>query len=79
VSFILGGSDSQLGFGIAVDSSGNAYVVGSTSTTDFPTMNPLQTAYGGGSDDAFVAKIGPVIAYQSTGSAAHQCGRQRHF
>src|ERR1700686_4695644 len=38
---------------------GNAYVTGSTSSIDFPTMNPLQAALGGGGGDAFVAEINP--------------------
>jgi hypothetical protein len=56
-STYLGGNDLDLGFGIAVDSSGNAYVTGGTKSTNFPTMNPLQPAYGGGDWDGFVAKI----------------------
>jgi hypothetical protein len=59
--FIPGGGDSQIGFGIAVDSLGNAYVTGATSTTDFPMMNPLQPTYGGGSYDAFVTKINGAV------------------
>jgi hypothetical protein len=62
-STYLGGSGYDTGTGIAVDSSGNAYVTGSTGSTDFPTMNPLQPSYGGGSYDAFVSKI------NATGSA----------
>ena len=58
-STYLGGSGNDNGFGIAVDSSGNAYVTGATETTDFPTMNPLQPVYGGGPHDAFVSKINP--------------------
>jgi hypothetical protein len=58
-STYLGGSNQDAGFGIAVDSAGNAYVAGSTWSTDFPTMNPLQPTYGGGLD-AFVAKIDPT-------------------
>src|ERR1022692_4291600 len=58
-STYLGGSSSDYGNGIAVDSSGNAYVTGVTNSTDFPTMNPLQPTYGGGGD-AFVAQLNPT-------------------
>jgi hypothetical protein len=58
-STYLGGSGDDLGQGIAVDSSGNAYVTGWTSSTNFPTMNPLQPTYGGGPYDVFVAAINP--------------------
>jgi hypothetical protein len=43
--------------GIVVNASGNAYVAGYTSSTDFPTATPWQPAYGGGFRDAFLAKI----------------------
>ncbi len=36
-STYLGGKRSDIGFGIAVDSSGNAYVAGQTESPDFPT------------------------------------------
>jgi hypothetical protein len=58
-STYLGGSNADTGSSIAVDSSGSAYVTGMTSSTDFPTKNPLQPAYGG-SGDAFVAKLNPA-------------------
>jgi hypothetical protein len=59
-STYLGGSHEDSGSGVAVDSSGNAYVTGRTSSTDFPTLNPLQ-ATNHGSNDAFVAKISPAL------------------
>jgi hypothetical protein len=43
--------------GIAVDGSGNAYVTGWTNSADFPTKNAFQPTYGGGTQDAFVARI----------------------
>jgi hypothetical protein len=43
---------------IAVDSAGNAYVTGSTSKADFPTVNAYQSARRG-SSDAFVTKLNP--------------------
>ena len=56
-STYLGGSGEDKGNDIAVDSSGNAHVVGYTSSTDFPTVNPIQAANGGGAKDAFFTKI----------------------
>ncbi len=59
-STYLGGSDLDVGGGIAVDRSGNAYVTGYTFSTDFPTVNPVQPENGGGGySDAFVAKLNP--------------------
>ncbi|MBC8457188.1 MAG: SBBP repeat-containing protein [Deltaproteobacteria bacterium] len=46
-----------LGFSIAVDSSGNAYVTGYTVSPNFPTKNPYQGSFGGGDRDAFVTKL----------------------
>jgi Beta-propeller repeat len=59
-STYLGGSGygSEAGNAIAVDSTGNAYVAGSTSSSTFPTKDPVQATLGGGSD-AFVAEINP--------------------
>jgi uncharacterized protein (TIGR03437 family) len=42
----LGGSVKASAAGIAVDSSGHAYVAGSTSSVDFPLAHPLQTSPG---------------------------------
>lgn len=59
-STYLGGSSGEIGNAIAVDSSGAAYITGATSSTDFPTTNPLQSTCGGDPDpcsDAFVTKL----------------------
>src|SRR5207253_9579485 len=58
-STYLGGSGSDLGYGIAVDSAANAYVTGFTQSTNFPTAIPLQAANGGG-EDVFITKINPA-------------------
>ncbi|MCP4580430.1 MAG: hypothetical protein GY839_02350 [candidate division Zixibacteria bacterium] len=54
-STYLGGNDGDHGWGIAVNSSGCAYVTGVTESTDFPTENPYQTDQG--AKDAFVTKL----------------------
>ncbi len=59
-STYLGGSSDDRGFGVAVDSSGNAYVTGYTTSTDFPTTpGAFQTTYAGGAD-VFVTKLNPA-------------------
>lgn len=55
-STYLGGSNTESGNGIAVDTSGAAYVAGQTCSTDFPLSNPAQIAPGGNCD-AFVSKV----------------------
>jgi parallel beta-helix repeat protein len=57
-STYLGGTDTDQGSGIAVDSNGNAYITGTTVSTDFPLQNPLQTYQG--NSDAFATKINPT-------------------
>ena len=56
-STYLGGSGDDNGVAIAVDSAGNAYVTGTTQSTNFPTVNPIQATYAGGYGDAFVTMI----------------------
>ena len=76
-STYLGGSGSEKATGIAVDSEGNAFVIGWTHSTDFPTVNAYQTSlkFGNlcldcvvGAQDAFVTKIsaaGSALLYSS--------------
>jgi hypothetical protein len=57
-STYLGGSASDLGYSIAVDGSGYAYVTGYTTSTNFPvTPSAFDLGYSGGSFDAFVTKL----------------------
>ena len=58
----LGASADEFPAGIALDSSGNLYIAGSTDSSDLPvTQGAFQTMLGGGTD-AFVMKIGPSSA-----------------
>jgi Ca2+-binding RTX toxin-like protein len=66
-STYLGGTGDDIGYGIAVDGSGSAYVTGSTTSmaspgapnsTDFPTLNAYQGSKAG-LTDAFVTKLHP--------------------
>ena len=59
----LGGAGTDVGYGIAMYYSGNAFVTGST-TGSFPTTSgAYQGIYGGGTNDAFVTEM------NTTGSA----------
>ncbi len=75
-STYLGGGGSEIGYGIVVDVSGNAYVTGETPSTDFPTQNPFQTHQGG--TDVFVTKLsstGSSLVYSTyLGGSLHDGG-----
>lgn len=67
-STYLGGGRADQGNGVALDSAGNIYVVGTTSSVDFPTTpDVIQTGLKGqlagdtayGDPDAFVTKLSP--------------------
>ena len=62
-STYLGGNGVDVAEHIVVDSTGEAYVTGYTSSTDFPVMNAFQPKFGGPPHDAFVTK------FNSSGSA----------
>ena len=66
-STYLGGSQWDWAWAVAVDDSGNAYLTGNTSSSDFPTMNPFQPTRIG-SDEIFLSKLssnGSMLVYST--------------
>ena len=64
-STYLGGNGYDKGYGIAVDAAGNAYVIGSTNSTNFPTKTPFQGSLAGG-QNGFVTKLNALAVPLST-------------
>ena len=76
-STYLGGSAADQGNGIALDTFGNAYIAGQTSSTNFPTQNPCKP--NAGAQDCFITKInaaGTALVYSTYfgGSAIDYAG-----
>jgi Beta-propeller repeat len=77
-STYIGGADWDLANNITVDAFGTLYVIGTTFSPDFPTINPLQPALSGPSD-AFVTKInqaGSALLYSTYLGGAGEDGGQ---
>jgi len=66
-STYLGGTKADTGYGVALDSNGNIYLIGSTASTNFPTTTDAYqpTLSGGSGYDAFLSK------FNSTGSLVY--------
>jgi hypothetical protein len=76
-SSYLGGNDIDKALAVAVDSAGNAYVTGQSSSTDFLRQGAIQASNGGGTD-AFVTKLSPsgAVVYSTyLGGGAFDVGR----
>jgi hypothetical protein len=60
-SAFFGGKGSDIGYGVAVDPLGDAFVVGTTTSKDFPTNNPATalSAKRIGNSDIFVMALNP--------------------
>lgn len=57
----LGGKDSDLGKQIVVDGGGNAYIIGDTSSTDYPsTAGAFDPTHAGANIDAFITRLNPA-------------------
>jgi hypothetical protein len=54
----LGGSANDSPGGMALDTQGNIYVAGTTTSTDFPTTQSAFQIQSGGNADGFISKIG---------------------
>ncbi|HEY1660625.1 MAG TPA: SBBP repeat-containing protein [Candidatus Sulfotelmatobacter sp.] len=63
----LGGNTDDYGYGLAVDGSGEVYLTGSTTSSDFPMVNAYNPTYPGGTN-AFVTKLssdGSILLYST--------------
>jgi Beta-propeller repeat len=61
-STYLGGGGEDEGYGIALDGSGNAYVVGAENSSNFPGASGSVMGGGGGSHDCFLTQLTPTGA-----------------
>ena len=83
-STVLGGaspsSQTSMASAIGVDALGQAVIGGGTDARDFPRRNALQTGFGGGFSDAFVAKLsldGSTLLFSTFLGGSREEGQER--
>jgi hypothetical protein len=67
-STYLGGTGGDIGYAIAVDCYGEAYIAGGTNSKDFPVKDAFQNKLKGSSGNAFITKLdaaGCALIYSS--------------
>jgi len=78
-STYLGGSGGDYGRGLALDGANNVYLTGYTDSQDFPTLEPFQDSYAGGTADSIAVKLNPAgsaLMFSSyLGGSAYERGR----
>lgn len=70
----LGGTDDENVNGLALTPEGDAVLVGTTQSLDFPVIGAFQPTHGGGEDDGFVALVrgdGTGVAWSSYLGGSH--------
>ncbi|OHB69328.1 MAG: hypothetical protein A2W23_03740 [Planctomycetes bacterium RBG_16_43_13] len=76
-TYVGGSSDDRASY-LSLDTSGNAYITGETSSVDYPTVSAIQGVYGGGFLDAFVTKVnasGSALVFSTyIGGSGHEYG-----
>jgi|GEM_PF-3115397 len=59
-SSLIGGMGFEMGYGVAVDSNGCAFVTGITNSDNFPIANAIQPVPGYGAYDGYIVKLNPA-------------------
>jgi beta-propeller repeat-containing protein/BACON domain-containing protein len=67
-STYFGGTNSDVGYGVSLNSAGDFYVTGLTISDDFPVVDPMQSTLGG-FEDPFIIKF--LAGGQSVGYATY--------
>ena len=81
-STFIGGTETDHGYGIAVDTHGNAWLTGGTSSTDYPTtLDAFNGTYYGEHDEIFVSKLNDSgqLLYSTYLSDTCQCEDDREY
>ena len=81
-STYIGGDGDDEDNGLFVDHDGFAYVAGNTTSTNFPTVDPIQAAGGGGEAQVAIAVLNPAgsaLVFSSYPGGLRQGRRPQYF